>query len=71
MKHKKGIILITIVLAISVFATGCVDKVSDKIGSKIGEKVLEKALGEDVKLDSKDNSMSIETKDGSYKFGEG
>lgn len=70
MKNKKFIFLILIVILISLFATGCVDKVKEGIGSKIGEKVLEKALGEDVKIDKKDNSMSIGTKGGGLQIGE-
>ncbi len=70
MKRRKSIILILIVLAISVFTTGCMNKVKESIGSKIGEKVLEKALGEDVKIDTKSNTMSIGTKDGSFQVGE-
>ena len=70
MKNRKGIILIVMVLSFSLFATGCMKKVNEKIGTKIGEKILEKALGDDVKIDTKDNSMSIESKDGSYKVGE-
>ena len=70
MKNRKAIFLVLIVLAISVFATGCMDKVNEKIGTKIGEKVLEKALGEDVKIDTKGNTMSIGTKDGGFQVGE-
>lgn len=70
MKNKKNMLLIIIVLAISLFATGCMQKVNEKIGTKIGEKVLEKALGDDVKISTKDNSISIGTKDGSLQFGE-
>lgn len=69
MKNRKGILLIIIVLAISLFTTACMKKVNEKIGTKIGEKVLEKALGEDVKIDTKDSSMSIGTKDGSLQIG--
>lgn len=46
------------------------DKVSEKVGSKIGEKIIEKSLGEDVKVDTSNNTMSIESKDGSYEMGE-
>lgn len=70
MKNRKAIFLILIVLTMSVFTTACMDKVNEKIGTKIGEKVLEKALGDDVKIDTKDNTVSIETKDGSYQLGE-
>lgn len=65
MKHNRLIIFIAIVLAVSVFSTGCAKKISEKIG----EKVLEKALGDDVKINTKDNTVSIDTKDGSLQMG--
>ena len=70
MKNRKIVILIILVLSFSLFTTGCMDKVSEKVGSKIGEKIIEKKLGDDVKVDTSNNTMSIESKDGSYEMGE-
>ena len=69
MKGKKSILLIILVLIVSIISTGCAKKISEKIGTEVGEKILEKALGDDVKVDSKDDKVSITTKDGSLQVG--
>lgn len=69
MKNKRSILLIIIVLILSVFSTGCMNKVKETIGTKAAEKMIEKATDGEVEIDTKDG-VSIETKDGSMKTGE-
>ena len=58
MVTKKHLLLMLSILIVSVLLVGC---------SSTKDKVLEKTIGEDVTIDTKDNSISIENKDISLK----
>lgn len=70
MFNKKNIILIAIILLVPILLMGCATSIKEEISTKASEKIVEKITGNKIKIDSKDETLSLEMEDGSTQIGE-
>lgn len=69
---KKIITLAAIIIITPLILTGCGKSISEQIGEKIAEESLKTTTGQDVDINTEDESVSFKTEDGEMQYsGEG
>lgn len=70
MFSNKKILLILIVLIVSVLSMGCMNKIEEKIGTSIGEKIVEKTTGQEIDVDTDEQSVTMKSEGMTVQSGE-
>jgi hypothetical protein len=69
-KNKKYILIAVGIIALLIIVFSVNSFISRKMGENRAERILENRFGGDVDIDSKNGSISVESKDGNFSTGE-
>jgi len=65
-KHLTAAIIASLAIALVALAlTGCAEKIADKVAEEVAEGIVGAATGADIEIDDDDESVTIETDEGS------